>query len=108
MDRRAALKTAIGVGMTAIAGCYDSSPEPRTVNVVVAGKTFTNTAEVKVTLENEGSGGEVNVFVEIYDGDTLLKRYGKTIYMKSGERRRVSTWINTEDVDGVEAEAHPA
>jgi len=108
MDRRGVIKAAIAAGMTAVAGCPAGLADPRVVEVDTEGKTFSSNAEVDVTVENDGSGGEVRVYVETYDGNTLLERYGDEIYMEAGERRRVSFRVNAEGADHVEAEAEAA
>jgi len=108
MERRTALKMGVGAGMTAVAGCITSLAEPRMVDVETESRAFSSTLEVDVTLENEGSAGEVRVFVEVYDGNTLLERYGDEIYMEEGERRRVSFQVDGEGADHVEAEAEAA
>jgi hypothetical protein len=91
--------------MTAVAGCVSATANPRVIDIEGEGRTFSSTADVEVTLENEGSAGEVRVFVETYDGNTLLDRYGDEIYMEAGERRRVSIRVDAEGADHVEAEA---
>lgn len=114
MDRRGVIKGVAAIGLyPALAGCSTggglSAPSPTVLDAnAEAGwaDAFANQAKVHVTVKNEGSAGDVNVYVEVYDNrDTVLGRYGDEYYMKEDERRRVTVRVEVPD-DAEYYEAH--
>lgn len=93
-------RTAITAGGAVLVGGCGSitGPDPRIVDAQSdAGllDSLAGQAEVSVTVINEGADGEVVVYVELYDSaGTTLDRYGDSVYMREGERRRVTIRVN--------------
>lgn len=70
----------------------------------------TNLAQVAALVVNEGTGGDVVVYVEMYDDrDAVLERFEREISLEEDERRRVTVQVYIPlDAEGYEAAAEAA
>ncbi|AZH27041.1 hypothetical protein [Haloplanus aerogenes] len=107
MPSRRAVVSGIGVALSAgLAGCGAlSGPDPTVVETEVDEgiDALIGDTDIFVTVENEGSAGEVSVTLELLDGEgTVLLDETQTTHMEADERKRVTFSVDvpegTEDV----------
>jgi ABC-type glycerol-3-phosphate transport system substrate-binding protein len=82
MNRRQALTVIAGAITAGLAGCGAlTGPDPQVIDSEADADlldAFASQAEVEVTVVNEGSVGDVAVYVEVYnEQDTLLEHSEK-------------------------------
>lgn len=86
MNRREFISGVSAGTVVAIAGCSDdvTGPDPTMIDVQQEGISFF------VIVQNDGSDGDLLVTLTFLDrNETVLDRVSRTVYVRSGERRRV-------------------
>jgi hypothetical protein len=95
MHSRRAVVGGLGLALaTSLAGCSAfSSPDPTVVETEIDGgiDALIGDTDVFVTVRNDGAAGDVNVTLELLDGErTVLFDETKTTEMEADERKRVT------------------
>ena len=106
--------TGVSVGVIGVmGGCGGiTGPDPKVVETQteVGLSALVGIREFQITVVNEGSAGDVVVTLELLDDtETVLGKYSEEVYMKEGERRRVTMKVEVpEDMESYRAYAEPA
>lgn len=113
MNRREFIAGSSLVIVSSVAGCGGvTGPDPRVVDAETeAGlASLVGIVEFRITVVNEGAAGDVNVILDILDNaDTVLEKFGETVFMDEDERRRVSMEVQLPDgAEQYRALAEPA
>ncbi|MFB6101403.1 MAG: hypothetical protein ABEJ73_02430 [Haloplanus sp.] len=104
----------VGVALvTGLSGCGAlSSPEPTVVDTELDGgiDALIGETDVHVVVQNDGAAGDVEVTLELLDGEgTVLLDESRTVAFEADERKRVTFTVDVpEDTEAVEASANPA
>jgi hypothetical protein len=114
MHTRRAVVGGLGAALlTATAGCSAlSSPDPSVVDTEIDGgiDALFGDTDVFVIVQNDGAAGDVEVVLELLDGEgTVLLDETQTTDMESDERKRVTFSVDVpEGTEEIEATASPA
>jgi len=114
MSSRRAVVGSLGLALTTgLAGCSAlSSPDPTVVDTEVDGgiDALFGDTDVYVTVRNDGAAGDVEVTLELLDGEgTVLVDETQTTQMDADERKRVTFSIDVpEETEEVSATASAA
>jgi hypothetical protein len=114
MHTRRAVVGGLGAALLAgTAGCSAlSSPEPSVVDTEIDGgiDALFGDTDVFVVVRNDGAAGDVEVVLELLDGEgTVLLDETQTTDVEADERKRVTFSVDVpEGTEEVEATASPA
>jgi hypothetical protein len=114
MPSRRTVVGSLGLAFTAgFAGCSAlASPDPSVVDTEVEGgiSALFGETEIYVTVQNDGAAGDVEVTLELLDGEgTVLVDESQVTQMDADERKRVTFSVDVpEEAEEVRASASAA